>query len=79
MNFSIAGFLNSILPVFFTSGLPETATTSPSLNLDSIYCGPNHFAFKLPDSSDMVSVAILNLVFVVKTDNLSIVPKIVTS
>ena len=36
-------------------------------------------AFKLPDSSEILSVAILNLVLVVKTDTLSIVPKIVTS
>ena len=37
VNFSIAGFLKSTLPVFLTSGFPDTATTSPSLNLDSIY------------------------------------------
>ena len=36
-NFSIVGFLNSIDPVFLISGFPERATSSPSLNLDSIY------------------------------------------
>ena len=36
-NFSIVAFLNSIDPVFLTSGIPEIATESSFLNLVSIY------------------------------------------
>ena len=36
-NFSIVAFLNSIEPVFLTSGIPEIATESSFLNLVSIY------------------------------------------
>ena len=36
-NFSIVGFLNSMLPVFLTSGLPESAILSSVLYLVSMY------------------------------------------
>ena len=51
-NFSIVGFLNSIEPVFLISGLPDKATSSPSLKRDSIYWGPNHLAFTFPELSE---------------------------
>ena len=75
----MAGFLNSTVPVFFTSGTPAIATISSFLYRLAIYWGPNHLALASPVSSLIVKVVILSLVLVVKTDTSVIFPKIVIS